>query len=65
MVGQSAARPWHSRQLEHQPPHQRLDPVHITHPKPGEVAAVVAQIRAIDTAHRIEPLVRGVVFELA
>ena len=39
-------------------------PVHITHPKPGEVAAVVAQIRAIDTAHRIEPLVRGLVFEL-
>jgi ribonuclease BN (tRNA processing enzyme) len=39
-------------------------PVHITHPKPGEVAAVVAQIRAIDTAHRIEPLVRGMVFEL-
>ncbi|WP_414676505.1 MBL fold metallo-hydrolase [Methylibium sp.] len=39
-------------------------PVHITHPKPGEVAAVVAQIRAIDTAHRVEPLVKGMVFEL-
>lgn len=39
-------------------------PVHITHPKPGEVAAVVAQIRAIDSAHRIEPLIRGLVFEL-
>jgi hypothetical protein len=39
-------------------------PVHITHPKPGEVDAVVAQIRAIDTAHRIEPLVKGLVFEL-
>lgn len=38
-------------------------PVHITHPKPGEVAAVVAQIRAIDTAHRVEPLVKGLVFE--
>ncbi len=39
-------------------------PVHITHPKPGEVAAVLAQIRAIDTAHKVEPLVRGMVFEL-
>ena len=39
-------------------------PVHITHPKPGEVAAVLAQIRAIDTAHRVEPLVKGLVFEL-
>lgn len=39
-------------------------PVHITHPKPGEVAAVVAQIRAINTAHRVEPLVKGLVFEL-
>ena len=39
-------------------------PVHITHPKPGEVAAVVAQIRAIDTQHRVEPLVKGMVFEL-
>ncbi len=39
-------------------------PVHITHPKPGEMAAVVAQIRAIDSAHRIEPLIRGLVFEL-
>jgi ribonuclease BN (tRNA processing enzyme) len=39
-------------------------PVHITHPKPGEVAAVVAQIRAIDTAHRVEPLVKGLVFTL-
>jgi ribonuclease BN (tRNA processing enzyme) len=39
-------------------------PVHITHPKPGEVAAVVAQVRAISTAHRIEPLVKGLVFEL-
>lgn len=39
-------------------------PVHITHPKPGEVAAVVAQIRAIDTRHRVEPLVKGMVFEL-
>lgn len=38
--------------------------VHITHPKPGEVAAVIAQIRAIRTAHRVEPLVRGQVFEL-
>ena len=39
-------------------------PVHITHPKPGEVAAVLAQIRAIDTAHKVEPLVKGLVFEL-
>jgi ribonuclease BN (tRNA processing enzyme) len=39
-------------------------PVHITHPKPGEMGAVLAQIRAIDSAHRIEPLVKGLVFEL-
>lgn len=39
-------------------------PVHITHPKPGEMAAVLAQIRAIDSAHRIGPMVRGLVFEL-
>lgn len=39
-------------------------PVHITHPKPGEVGAVLAQIRAIDSAHRIEPLVNGMVFAL-
>lgn len=39
-------------------------PVHITHPKPGEMAAVVAQIRAIDSAHRIEPMIRGLVFEM-
>lgn len=39
-------------------------PVHITHPKPGELAAVSAQIRAIDSPHRIEPLVGGWVFEV-
>jgi ribonuclease BN (tRNA processing enzyme) len=39
-------------------------PVHITHPKPGEVSAVLAQIRAIETKHRIEPLMKGQVFEL-
>jgi len=38
--------------------------VHITHPKPGEVSAVLAQIRGIETAHRIEPLMKGQVFEL-
>ncbi len=46
---------------------QRLDgsvSVHITHTKPGEMAAVIAQIRAIDTGHRIEPLRGGQVFEL-
>lgn len=46
---------------------QRLDgsvSVHITHTKPGEMAAVIAQIRAIDTRHRIEPLRAGQVFEL-
>jgi ribonuclease BN (tRNA processing enzyme) len=46
---------------------QRLDgsvSVHITHTKPGEMAAVIAQIRAIDTQHRIEPLRSGQVFEL-
>ena len=30
--------------------------VYITHPKPGEVPAVLAQILALDTRHRIEPL---------
>lgn len=39
-------------------------PVHITHPKPGEAAAVIEQIRAIDTAHKVELLVAGQVFEL-
>jgi ribonuclease BN (tRNA processing enzyme) len=39
-------------------------PVHITHPKPGEFAAVTAQIRAIDSAHTIEALVGGRVFEV-
>ncbi|MGA0611201.1 MBL fold metallo-hydrolase [Caldimonas sp. KR1-144] len=39
-------------------------PVHITHPKPGEAVAVIEQIRAIDTAHEIEPLAAGQVFEL-
>lgn len=46
---------------------QQLDgsvSVHITHTKPGEMAAVIAQIRAIDTRHRIEPLRNGQVFEL-
>ena len=33
--------------------------VYITHPKPGEVPAVLAQIRALDTRHRIEPLREG------
>jgi ribonuclease BN (tRNA processing enzyme) len=38
-------------------------PVYITHTKPGEMAAVLDQIRAIDTRHRIEPLVSGQRFE--
>lgn len=33
--------------------------VYITHPKPGEVPSVLAQIRALDTQHRIEPLREG------
>lgn len=33
--------------------------VFITHPKPGEVPSVLAQIRALDTQHRIEPLREG------
>lgn len=33
--------------------------VYITHPKPGEVPAVLAQILALDTRHRIEPLREG------
>ena len=38
--------------------------VHITHTKPGEMAAVIAQIRALDSQHRIEPLRAGQVFQL-
>lgn len=33
--------------------------VFITHPKPGEVPAVLSQIRALDSRHRIEPLREG------
>ena len=33
--------------------------VYITHPKPGEVPAVLSQIRALDSRHRIEPLREG------
>lgn len=33
--------------------------VYITHPKPGEVAAVLSQIRALDSRHLIEPLREG------
>jgi ribonuclease BN (tRNA processing enzyme) len=33
--------------------------VYITHPKPGEVPAVLSQIRALDSQHRIEPLREG------
>lgn len=40
-------------------------PVHVTHPKPGEAAAVIGQIRALDTAHHIELLRAGQTFELA
>lgn len=38
--------------------------VHITHTKPGEMAAVLAQIRALDTRHRIEPLRVGQLFSI-
>lgn len=33
--------------------------VFITHPKPGEVPAVLSQIRALDSQHKIEPLREG------
>jgi ribonuclease BN (tRNA processing enzyme) len=33
--------------------------VYITHPKPGEVPSVLAQIRALATPHKIEPLREG------
>lgn len=33
--------------------------VYITHPKPGEVPAVLSQVRALDSRHRIEPLREG------
>ena len=38
--------------------------VHITHIKPGELNAVMAEIAAIDTPHRIHPLVAGQRLEL-
>ena len=37
--------------------------VFITHPKPGEVPAVLSQIRALDSRHRIEPLREGQRFD--
>lgn len=46
---------------------ERLDgsvSVHITHTKPGEMPAVLAQIRALDSRHRIEPLREGQLFVL-
>lgn len=36
--------------------------VYITHPKPGEVPAVLSQVRALDSRHRIEPLREGLRF---
>ncbi|MDI1348344.1 3',5'-cyclic-nucleotide phosphodiesterase [Aquabacterium sp.] len=33
--------------------------VYITHPKPGEVPAVLSQVRSLDSRHRIEPLREG------
>jgi ribonuclease BN (tRNA processing enzyme) len=39
--------------------------VYITHPKPGEVPAVLSQIRALDSRHRIEPLREGQRFGVA
>jgi ribonuclease BN (tRNA processing enzyme) len=39
--------------------------VFITHPKPGEVPAVLSQIRALDSRHRIEPLREGQRFGVA
>ena len=39
--------------------------VYITHPKPGEVPAVLSQIRALDSRHRIEPLREGQRFHVA
>lgn len=39
-------------------------PVHITHTKPGEREAVLAEIHAIETRHRIAPLANGERFSL-
>lgn len=39
-------------------------PVHITHPKPGEAQAVIAQIRAVHASHRVELLQAGHCFEM-
>lgn len=38
--------------------------VHITHIKPGEVASVMAQVRALNSAHRIHALATGELLEL-
>jgi ribonuclease BN (tRNA processing enzyme) len=38
--------------------------VHITHIKPGDVEAVMAEVQAINTPHRIAPLVAGQVLVL-
>ena len=38
--------------------------VHITHIKPGEVAAVMAQIQALGSRHRISALASGQVMTL-
>jgi ribonuclease BN (tRNA processing enzyme) len=37
--------------------------VFITHIKPGEVDAVMAEIRALDSPHRIRPLVNGLIMD--
>ncbi|MDE2401930.1 MAG: 3',5'-cyclic-nucleotide phosphodiesterase [Burkholderiales bacterium] len=39
--------------------------VYITHPKPGEVPAVLGQIHALESRHRIEPLREGQRFHLS
>jgi ribonuclease BN (tRNA processing enzyme) len=39
-------------------------PVYVTHTKPGEMAAITEQIRALDALHVIEPLISGQTMEL-
>ncbi len=45
------------------PLNERVD-VYVTHVKPGELDAVMAEIAAIETPHRIRPLAAGQRLEL-
>ncbi len=50
-----------AQELVHSPPEV---PVYLTHAKPGEMERIVAEIQALDSAHRIVHLEAGQVFEV-